>query len=52
MNISTITSVNNIIINKKLVDVKSSDIFPKHKGYFVFVRIICFELIYFCSINK
>ena len=45
MNINNITSINNIIINRKFVDisilscffhvkdVKSFEIFPKHKGY-------------------
>ena len=31
---------------------KSHEIFPKHKEYFFYVKIFCFEFIYFCSIKQ
>ena len=63
MNIDNITSINNIIINGKIVNisiyycfffmllsVNFFEMFPKHNRYGF--KFFFFELIYFCGITK
>ena len=56
MNINNINSVNNVIIAEKPFNPVSFlmlvEIFSKYKEYFVYCRVFCFELIYFCTIKK
>ena len=59
MDIHNITSIKSLIINRKILKApifmllaKKSEIFHKQKGYFLFFRISCFELIYFVALTN